>query len=67
MRDFVEIMEDAAEDRMWKMLQPDGMLKCACGQLFNPMFEGTVLSPSPYGLPYCNKCADAHFKALKKI
>jgi|GEM_PF-3377853 hypothetical protein len=67
MKDFIEQMKDDAEARMQEMTQSDGRLKCGCGRLFNPQLEGTVLSPNPYAMPYCNQCADEHFAALKEI
>ena len=47
MIDFGEAMENAAEQRFEEMMQPDGFLKCCCGNSFDPEFEGGCVSPNP--------------------
>lgn len=53
----VESMETAAADRYDEMLQPNGQLKCGCGELFNED-EGVTVSPNPWAEPVCPKCFD---------
>jgi len=61
--DIIERLESSAERQYEDMLQPDGMLKCFCGNLFKEG-EGDVLSPNPYAMPSCPNCVD---KALKGV
>ncbi len=42
MRDIIENFEAAAEAQYYEMLQPDGRLKCSCGNVFN-WDEGEVV------------------------
>ena len=56
MRDIVENFEAMAEERYYRMLQPDGKLKCECGRCFNPMDEGAILTGNPYDMPICGEC-----------
>jgi len=65
MIDQLESMEIAAENQYYDMLQPDGGLKCGCGQIFDES-EGMVLSPNPYAMPSCPKCFDKYIKELEK-
>jgi hypothetical protein len=55
MKDILENLEHYAEKRYDEMEQPDGRLKCDCGNLFNAA-EGEVLSPNPYAMPVCQEC-----------
>ena len=56
MKDIIERAEDAAETQYYRMIQPDGMMKCYCGRFFDPDEEGTVISQDPYAMPVCNSC-----------
>lgn len=56
MYDFLDNMESAAENAYFDMLQPDGKLKCFCGNIFDPNKEGVSLSANPYCMPVCNQC-----------
>ena len=56
MQDIVEYFEDSAEALYYKMLQPDGKLKCRCGRIFDPEKEGVPLSINPYAMPVCGEC-----------
>ena len=58
MKDFLENLEDAAEAAYAEMEQPDGKLKCGCGNIFRPE-EGETLSPNPWAMPVCQECFDA--------
>lgn len=53
-----EMRAEAAYDEMW---QPDGKLKCPCGQIFDPDKEGGTLSPDPYAMPFCGQCFEDAF------
>lgn len=59
--DPIERGETAAEREFDRMLQSDGRLKCACGNLFDPEKEGATLSPDPYAMPFCDSCCAAAF------
>jgi len=64
MRDIIETKEDCAEQQYAEMEQPDGRLKCFCGELFAPE-DGDVLSPDPWAMPSCPKCSAEFFKRNK--
>ncbi len=66
MRDFIEQMEDAAEARYERMLQPDGKLKCDCGKLFDADKEGGPVSPNPYAMPVCGDCFIEYIEAASQ-
>lgn len=53
--DSIERLEAGAEAAYYKMLQPDGKLKCGCGKIFDED-EGTVISSNPYAMPVCGDC-----------
>jgi len=63
MKDFLENMEDAALRQYEDMEIPGkpGFLRCYCGRMFDEN-KGTVLSPNPYEMPGCPKCAEEWFK-----
>jgi hypothetical protein len=48
--DFVRVV------LMIGMVQPDGKLKCDCGNIFDPNEEGGPISCNPYSMPVCGKC-----------
>jgi hypothetical protein len=56
MRDFIENLEAGVEARYEEMLQPDGKLRCGCGEVFNPETEGGPVSSNPYAMPVCGNC-----------
>ena len=60
MLDQMESWENAAERQYDKMVQPNGKLKCRCGNIFDPDKEGGTLSPNPYALPVCGECLQDH-------
>lgn len=62
MKDFIENLEDSAERSYYDMLQPDGKLKCGCGQIFDPDKEGGIVSPNPWAMPVCGECLDEAYK-----
>ena len=65
MLDPIEKAEISAENAFFAMSQPDGKLKCGCGQVFDPDKEGGTVSPDPYAMPVCNRCLeefDSHIK-----
>jgi hypothetical protein len=55
-----EMRAEAAYD---EMIQPDGKMKCPCGELFDPDSEGETLSPDPYAMPVCGKCCEEYFSS----
>ena len=55
MRDFIEMAEDAAEKQLDDATQPDGKIKCACGNLFD-LSDGHPASANPYAMPICETC-----------
>lgn len=57
--DPIERGEARAESAYDAMLQPDGRLKCGCGNIFDPKTEGGPVSPDPYAMPVCGKCLHA--------
>ena len=63
MRDFIENLEDGAEAAYYRMLQPNGKLKCSCGKLFEPS-QGTVVSPNPYAMPVCEDCFEKYQESM---
>uniref|UniRef100_A0A6H1ZLG7 Uncharacterized protein n=1 Tax=viral metagenome TaxID=1070528 RepID=A0A6H1ZLG7_9ZZZZ len=63
MKDFIENFEDAAEEQYFKMLQPDGRLRCRCGKLFDSS-EGQPISANPYSMPVCGDCFDKQMKQI---
>lgn len=66
MRDIIEILEDRAEFEYQQMLQPDGKLRCGCGELFNALTEGSLISSNPYAMPVCDNCFLKWFKEMKR-
>ena len=59
--DIIEMWEESAERSYDDMIQDDGRLKCACGELFDPD-EGCMISPHPYSMPACSKCFEEAMK-----
>lgn len=55
-----------AEAAYDEMIQPDGRMKCPCGELFDPDSEGGTLSPDPYAMPVCGKCCEEYFSQANK-
>lgn len=66
MKDIIENFEDCAEREYDNMLQPDGKLKCFCGNIFDPENEGEVLSSNPWAMPVCNECCKKFFEHMEK-
>lgn len=64
--DQLERWEYSAERQYDEMLQPDGRLKCGCGNLFDADNEGEILSPNPYAMPVCGKCFDEYFRDMER-
>lgn len=65
MYDWIESMENAAENRYFDMLQPNGKLKCDCGEIFEAD-AGNTLSSNPYATPVCPKCLEKYSKEYDK-
>lgn len=66
MLDILERLEDEAEARYFKMLQPGGKLKCDCGRLFDADKEGATVSSNPYAMPVCGDCFEEWEKSITK-
>ena len=66
MKDIVEHFEACAEAAYERMVQPDGKLKCGCGNIFDVDLEGVFINPNPYSMPVCSGCGGEYFKGLKK-
>ena len=64
MRDFLEMLEDAAEDKFFEMKKglPRGKFRCGCGRVELDE-NASPASANPYSLPICQKCYE---KALKE-
>ncbi len=58
--DPIELGESRAERAYDEMIQPGGRLKCGCGALFTEN-EAQMISPDPYSMPVCPKCAEEAF------
>lgn len=57
--DPIERMESAAERHYDEMIQPDGMMLCIyCKKHKFKEDEGHFISPNPYAMPACDKCAE---------
>ena len=66
MEDYFEMRERCAEDMYFDMLQPNGKLKCSCGDEFEEGDGGTT-SPDPYAMPVCPKCLEGWMGEMQKI
>lgn len=62
--DPIELMEMQAERAYFEGIQPNGLFKCSCGELFDPEREGGTTSAHPSAMPVCPKCYEEHFKYL---
>ena len=56
MKDQIEQWEDSAERQYSEAEQPDGCLKCGCGNIFDPLEDGGPVSPNPWAMPVCGDC-----------
>jgi len=63
--DYLEMRESSAERRLDEILQPDGRIKCQCGELFDPG-DGITTSPDPYAIPICPKCSEEWMKEMEE-
>lgn len=66
MMDPMEAAEASAERRYEEMLQPDGRLKCGCGELFRPD-QGATTSPYPWAMPVCPTCFDKWLETTQPL
>lgn len=65
MLDQIEMWEESAERTLDDMAQPDGRLKCFCGELFE-MKDACQISPNPWSPPACPKCYERAMKEWEK-
>ena len=58
MYDFLEILENSAEDRLYEMTEglPKGKFKCFCGRIADLEKEANPSASNPYCMPICNIC-----------
>ena len=65
MLDILERLENTAEAEYFKILQPDGRLKCACNKLFAADKGGGIISSNPYAMPVCGNCFNEWEKSME--
>lgn len=65
MLDILERLENTAEAEYFKILQPDGRLKCACNKLFAADKGGGIISSNPYAMPVCGNCFNEWKKSME--
>ena len=62
--DPIQSGEARAESAYYRMVQPDGRLKCDCGKVFDPDDEGGTVTADPYAMPVCGECLEKAFPEL---
>lgn len=68
MRDFIDCLEGAAEDRFFEMKKglPKGKFRCDCGRIELDE-NANPASANPYSLPICQICYEESIKNLKEV
>ena len=67
MKDIVEHFEACADAAYERMVQPDGRLKCECGNIFDADADGVFIDSNPYSMPVCPECGEKHIGRIVDV
>lgn len=67
MKDIVEHYEAIAEVQYERMVQPDGQLKCECGNIFDVDIDGIFIDSNPYSMPVCGECGEKYIGRILDV